>query len=436
LIVMKFGGSCLDKSRDIRRMVEILKTAEQLQPKVVLSAFKGTTDQLLSQANLAKEGSFDLGAIETKHREFLADLPSPLRAKVQPHIEELLKELRDSLTGVRYVHELTPTVLDRILAYGEKLAIHIASGYLAEEKLHGVPVSDSEAGILTDSNFGNASILEQSYQLVRERLSSVQMPLVAGFFGKDSEGRIATLGRGATDYVASFIAAAFGCRTILFKDVDGVMTADPKIVPTAKLISNIDYSTAIELGRFGSKVVFEKAVIPAMKANTPIEVKRFDKENQGTLISGTGSAGATTYMRGMAMVNISGIRALSQIGSILTELNATFADDPIVLASVFHNGFSLVTNERRVDKVCEVASSVAGANTQVDVRKALSVVALVGERFQISQVHEKLQEAHIDPLAVVKTSAGRTTCAVVERDDTDASLRSLHDGLLLNQRLD
>jgi aspartokinase len=194
----------------------------------------------------------------------------------------------------------------------------------------------------------------------------------------------------------------------------------------------MDYSTAIELGRYGSKVVFEKAIVPAMKANIPIEVKRFENENQGTLISGTGSAVAISCMRGMSLMNLSGIGALDQVGLILTGLCAAFVDDPIVAATVFRDGVSLVTSETRADKVYEIAVTVTGKDTRFEVRKALSIVALVGERFEISQVHETLRKANIETLSVMKTSTKRTICAVVNQAETEASMRSLHDGLLLN----
>ena len=432
MIVMKFGGSCLDKPDDIRRMVKILKSTSSLQPKAILSAFKGTTDQLLNQANSAKGGSFDTSKIEAKHQELVDDLPSDIRIQVQPQIQRLLKELRDTLTGVSYLRELTPLILDRIVAYGEKLATHVAAGYLAEGGLKGVPLSDSEAGILTNSNFGNATILEQSRQLVREKLGSVHIPLVAGFFGKDTDGRIATLGRGATDYVATFVAAAFGCRTILYKDVDGVMTADPKLVPNAKVISNLDYRTAIELGRYGSKVVFEKAVVPAMNAKTPIEVKPFEKESNGTLISSEGTGEATSYMKSMAMVEVSEIRGLNGAASILNELDEVYPyDDPITVASLFRNEIALVANESHSDKVVEVVRRI-GANATVNVRKGLSVVALVGRRFQQSQVYESLRKSGVEPMIVIKTPSGMTICAILDQTAIDTSVRALHDVLLMS----
>lgn len=431
LIVMKFGGSCLDKPDDIRRMVKILKSTVSLQPKAVLSAFKGTTDQLLNEASSAKGGSFDISKIKAKHQELVDDLPSGIRTQVQPQIQSLLEELRDTLTGVSYRGELTPLILDRIATYGEKLAIHVAVGYLAEGGLKGVPLSDSQAGILTNSNFGNATILEQSRQLVREKLGSIDIPLVAGFFGKDTDGRIATLGRGATDYIATFIAAAFGCRTILYKDVDGVMTADPKLVPNAKVISNLNYRTAIELGRYGSKVVFEKAVVPAMNAKTPIEVRPFEAEGGGTLISSEGAGEAISCMKSMAMVQVSEIHGLNTVALILSELDKVYPDDdPIAVAPLFKNEIALVTNENRSDKVVEVVRKI-GAEMIVNVRRDLSLVAVVGGRFRQSQVYESLRKMGVEPVIVIKTPSEMTVCAIVDQTETVASIRGLHDGLLV-----
>ena len=425
MIVMKFGGSCLDKPSDIRRMVGIIKGAEEQQPKVVLSAFKGTTDQLLNQANSAKEGSFDIGSIEAKHHELLADLSPTVRTQTEQKVDGLLNELRTVLTGVTYLRELTPTVLDRIFAYGEKLAIHIAAGYLAEEELTGVALSDSEAGITTNSNFGNATILDESYALVKEKLTNVHIPLIAGFFGKDPAGRIVTLGRGATDYVATFIAAAFECKAVLYKDVDGVMTADPKLVPNARLILKLDYATAIELARYGSKVVFEKAIIPAMRARMPIEVTRFEEEREGTLISSSGAGEATTYMRGMAAVQLSNLHGLNTVGSILSEVDRLYPDDPVVVAQIFRNEISLVTSERRGERLGEVARRING-DVGVNIRKGLAIVAVVGSRFQQPRVYEVLKEACVEPIFALKTPSGRTTFAVIDETQTDSSIRALH----------
>jgi len=430
LIVLKFGGSCLDKPDDIRRMVGIIKSNEGQQPKVVLSAFKGTTDQLLSEANSAKNGKFDIKGIESKHHDLIADLRLNWRKQTEPQVDRLLSELSDDLKQVGNLGDLTASALDRILAYGEALAIQVSVGYLAEEGLKGVPLAGVEAGILTNSNFGNAIILDESYDLVRQKLAGVRIPIVAGFFGTDKAGRITTLGRGASDYVATFLAAALRCETILFKDVDGVLTADPKIVPNARLIPNLDYPTAIEIARYGSKVLFEKAVVPAMIAKLPIEVRRFGGESRGTLVSAEGVGEAISCLKGMSIFQVSGTQSPGETSSVLNTLAEAYAGDRIAVALVFRSEMSILTNEDRNDIVSHIIGNVGGAKAKV--RKGFSLVTLVGRRFRPSQVSIALRNAHIEPAAVFATPSGTAICAILHEEDTDPAIRVIHEEVLDN----
>jgi aspartate kinase len=409
-------------------MVGIIKSNEGRQPKVVLSAFKGTTDQLLSEANSAKTGVFDIKGIESKHRDLIADLPLSRRKQTEPQVDKLLSELSNDLKQVGNRGELTAPALDRILAYGEALAIRVSVGYLAEEGLEGVPLAGIEAGILTNSNFGNATILDESYNLVRQKLAGVRIPMVAGFFGTDKDGRIATLGRGASDYVATFLAAALRCKTILFKDVDGVLTADPKIVPNARLIPNLDYSTAIEVARYGSKVLFEKAVVPAMIAKLPIEVRRFGGESRGTLVSAEGVGEAISYLKGMSIFQVSGTQSLGETGSVLNTLAEAYAGDRIAIALAFRSEISILTNEDRNDIDSHIIESAGGA--KVKVRNGFSLVTLVGKRFRPSQVSVALQNAHIEPTAVFAPPSGTAACAILHEKDTDQAIRVVHGEVL------
>jgi aspartate kinase len=409
-------------------MVGIIKSNQDQQPKVVLSAFKGTTDQLLSEANSAKNGKFDIKGIESKHHDLIADLPLSRRKQTEPQVDRLLSELSDDLRQVGDLGDLTASALDRILAYGEALAIQVSVGYLAEEGLKGVPLAGIEAGILTNSNFGNATILDESYDLVRQKLAGVRLPIIAGFFGTDRAGRIATLGRGASDYVATFLAAALRCKTILFKDVDGVLTADPKIVPNARLIPKLDYPVAIEIARYGSKVLFEKAVVPAMIAELPIEIRRFGGESRGTLVSAVGAGEAISCLKGMSIIQVSGTQSPGETGSVLNALTETFAGDRIVFALVFRGEMSILANEDREEIVSQSIGNLGGA--KVKVRMGFSLVTLVGARFRPSQVSAALQKAHIEPTAVFATPSGTATCTVLGEEDTDPAIRAIHEEVL------
>jgi aspartate kinase len=431
---MKFGGSCLDKPNDLRRMVSLVKAAEQERPKLVLSAFKGITDELLNQAISAKNDNFDIKNIESKHQQLLEELPSTVRPRLEKRLDQLLEELRNTLLGVTYLRELTPATLDRIVSYGERLAIHTAAGYMTEAGLDSVPLSDVDAGILTDSNFSNACILDESHPLIREKIAGTHVPLIAGFFGRDKAGRITTLGRGGSDYVATLLASVLGCKCVLFKDVKGVMTADPKIVEDAKLIAEMDYLTAIELGRYGSRVVFEKVVGPAMKAGIPIQVTSFLDPSKGTLISNRGEAEAISAIRNVSMIRLLRLPNLSAIASILGELAAERAVDPLILAEVFRNEISIVTPDTQIERVSQIAKKM-GEETLIKVEGNLALIAAIGKRFTASQVHETLQREKVEASAVVPGPSGITTCAIVNMQDSERSVKLLHDALGFSPRI-
>ena len=427
MIVMKFGGSCLDKANDIKRMVEIVKSAERNQPKVVLSAFKGVTDELIKQANSARDGSFDLVSIEKKHRELLTDLPESAKTATETRVDRLLKELRTILTTVSTRKELSPPALDEIVSYGERLAVQIAGGYLSAAHLEYTPLSDIDAGLLTDSTFGNATILDESYQLVRDRVGSARVPIIAGFFGRDRSGRIATLGRGGTDYVAAFIASALHCNCVLLKDVEGIMTADPKIVRNARLVSNVDYLTAIELAHYGSKVVFEKAIAPAMKARIPLKVTSFLKPNGGTLISESGQATAVSSMKDIALIRAQDMANADLIGHIMHE--GAYRNDILLTTHTGQDEIYIVTRDGKADGVAEIIRKLA-ADTQVNMTKELSLVALTGCRSEPTKVREVLQRENIETRLVSLSPSERSVCSVLNREYAEHAVRALHDHLI------
>ena len=429
MIVMKFGGSCLDTPDDVRRMVGIIKSEEKHQPKIVLSAFKGITDQLVAQANLARDGKFDLEPIERKHRQILDNLPASIGTSVEARVTELLDDLHHTLTAVSYLRELTPSTMDKIVTFGERLAIHAASGYMTEANLKSKPLSGIEAGILTNSNFGNATILDKSSELVRERVGSTHAPLIAGYFGHDEAGRIATLGRGASDYIASYVASALGCECVLYKDVDGIMTADPKVVKNAKLVAKIDYPTAIELARYGSKVLFEKAVYPAMKNGLPIRLTSFLNPGVGTVITKEGSAQVISSMRNIVMIDVREMAGLSSIATMLEQFGSASADDSVTITRASRNDISLVTVERGAEAVVKSTKRLGG-DVQVEIKKGLGLVAIVGSNLGIPQVYEPLQREKIQSHAVVKTASGRSILVVVDANDAERTTRVMHDRLL------
>ncbi len=427
MIVEKFGGSCLKGPADYRRMVGIIKSAEANEPKLVLSAVRGVTDELVRQASLAKSGQFDLSGVSSTHLGLVEALRGEARTDAVSQVEMLLDELEDRMTRVANQRQLTLPALDDVVVYGEKLAIAIALGYLAEGGLQARPLSGRDAGIVTDGVYGNASILEESRVTVRSRLEPVHLPLVAGFFGVDKAGNITTLGRGSSDYVATFIAAALGCRVVLFKDVDGVMTADPKVVPHAKLIPRLGYEAALEMARYGSKVLFEKAVMQASRAGVQIEVRSFDRPDEGTMVMEGGEGEGVSHTKSLSLVDASHFNSFKKASAVISTLDEAYGWSPPVLASMFRDGLVIVIDDSQVG-VVSAAAAAAGVG-EVDVRRAVSVVALTGKRFNVSGAADAIRKAKVEPLGVFRTPSGISTCVLVDAVDTEITVNALH-GLL------
>ena len=424
---MKFGGSCLDRPSDIKRMIEIVRAADQ--PKIVLSAFKGVTDELIRQTRLARAGSFDLEPIEKKHRNLLADLPEAGRQVTETRINQLLRDLEKSLATICTSSELTAATMDEIVSYGERLAVQITSGYLSSEHLENSPLSDFQAGLITDSRFGNASLLDESYQLVRDKIQRTQLPIIAGFFGRNKSGRIATLGRGGTDYIATFIASALHCDSVLFKDVEGVMSADPKIVKDARLLTRLDYPSAMELAHYGSKAIFEKAITPAMKNNIAIRVTSFLNSSSGTLISErSGDATAVSLLKSVACFKVP-VADQNMIPSLKREIEASHADNLLLTVDADSNEILMAVS---TESAAEMASVLDDAFPEIGVKleKGLALVAVTGSLLKPDDVREILLKEHIDVHAVSPSASGRSVCALLGSERAEHAVRILHSNVM------
>ena len=428
MIVVKIGGSCLSNKQDIRRVIEIVEKnmEKRVKPILVVSAFKGVTDELLAQAQNALTAGFDLEKMEKLHYEFIEDLSPQIKAETERRVKALFEELRRLLLGVSG-SVLSSSSKDRIVSYGEKLAAEIVAAYLNNSGFEAKPLWDKDAGIITNSNFGNGSILDESKDRIRRKLDTSYIPVVAGFFGRDKEGKTVTLGRGGSDYVATFIAAALNCEVTLFKDVDGLMTADPKIVKTASTIEKINYSDALELAYYGSKVIHEKAIIPAMKAKIPVRITNFYSPDKGTIICDGGEATAISSLSNVVKLNLFSSLKVANIASLLLGLNA-FEINPLLLTKASRHEISLVIKESEADIAQRTIREIdRKANTNVE--KGFGLVTAIG-----SNVREKGMSASkflfnkgIYVNAIARSATGRNLCVVVNREDVPTATQALHD---------
>lgn len=327
-IVMKFGGTSLSDGKRIRNAAELVKRYKgQIEEiAVVASAMGGVTDDLIGAAERAKAGerAYVEGFLERlskRHLDALEEAVSDpgLRGELAGNIERELSDLGRALIGVSYLSELTPRSRDYILSFGERLSTRILCGALRDLGMRAEYFTGFEAGIITDANFGEAAPI---YELARERVKAVlegrlrsgSIPVVTGFIGGTADGIVTTLGRGGSDYTATILGALLDADEVwLMTDVNGLMTADPKIVPSAKTIRRVSYSEAAEMAFFGAKSLHPRALEPVSEKGIPLRIKNtFDPDGEGTLITKEGGdrsdkvVKAVTLIKNVSLITVSG----------------------------------------------------------------------------------------------------------------------------------
>src|SRR5690606_13549713 len=323
--VLKFGGSSVGSVESIGRLMKILKDIDSLEerPIIVLSAMQGVTNLLSKMAEGAAVGinfSSDLRALEDLHFNVVKQLIA-VRGQnpVYTQLKIYLNELEDLLQGVFTLQELSLQTKDRILSYGERCSVllvnHVAAQYFPETM-----VVDACNLIRTDSSFGNAKVNTfESEKLIRSFVEDNprKMLFVTGFIGCNAAGKITTLGRGGSDYTAAIFGAALNADQVeIWTDVDGMLTADPRIVKKAFSLPILSYTEAMELSYFGAKVIYPPTMMPAFLKDIPIIIKNsFNPAFAGTVIQ-RDSGHSIFPIKGISSIDRVSILNLSGSGMI------------------------------------------------------------------------------------------------------------------------
>eukprot|EP01035_Chromulina_nebulosa_P016884 gene16884-22372_t len=324
-IVMKFGGSSLATAERITYVTKLIRKHVQLgyRPIIICSAMGKTTNTLLAAGEMAlNQQQVQVDSLRTMHISTAKALNLP--QSTIDKILELINELEKLLEGIRYIGELTPRTKDTLVSFGERLSVRIVASTLNQL---GVPSQSFDAwniGMKTTSDFGNGEVLAESYSNIKFSLSQhdiMIVPVITGFIGHDSKGRITTLGRGGSDLTATIVGSAVSAHEIqVWKDVDGIMTADPRLVKTAQPVSYVTYEEAAELAFFGAEVLHPISMQPAIKSNIPVRVKNsYNPTAVGTVITSTRDKSNTlvtamTSKNNVQLVDIVSTRMFGQYG--------------------------------------------------------------------------------------------------------------------------
>ena len=285
LCVMKFGGTSVGDADCVRRAADIVKSAANRHPvAVVVSAMSGVTNRLIHAARRAEAGEQDFITLTAELRdqhiralEALVRDPQK-RVPIAATLQQVLDELDRLLRGTSLLRELTPRALDAISGIGERLSAPLVAGAVAELGVRSVAISATDV-IVTDPHHGRAEPLmaptrAKAEACLRPLLNDGVIPVVTGFIAATPDGIQTTLGRGGSDYSATILGAALDAQeTIIWTDVDGVKTADPRLVPAARTIPEISYNEAAELAFFGAKVLHPNTLRPVTAAGVPVWIR-------------------------------------------------------------------------------------------------------------------------------------------------------------------
>src|SRR4051794_1430419 len=457
--VLKFGGSSLATPATIRGVGRILLEARRREPVIgVVSAFQGVTNQLLECARLAERGdggfeaAFD--AIAKRHRAAVSQLVNKRRARVRAAVDALLAELRSTLQGIHLLRHCPLRALDMTASFGERLSAFIVSAYL--DRLHGSVFVDARDFLVTDDQFTHAAVDFTATnrktnacftQLFRRSPRSI--PIVTGFIGATEDGQTTTIGRNGSDYSAAIIGAAVGASVIeIWTDVDGVLSADPRIVPAAFVLPEMTYEEAMELSYFGAKVLHSATIAPAVAKRIPILIKNtFNPTAPGTLISRKGADAAGNLAKGITSVgdlSLLTLRGPGMVGvpGVAERLFRALASRrvSVVIISQASSEHTICFGVRSVDAAAAVGAirhefqfEFHEQSMLVDVKDQQAILAVVGEGMKgrpgvAGKVFEALGRQNINISAIAQGGSERNISCVIDAPQQGRALNAIHQG--------
>jgi len=329
---MKFGGTSVADGGSVSRVVDIVESCYRAgnEVAVVVSAQRGVTDQLIAIASeLANNHNSDeigrfINSLRVRHGKVLLETAEDYADEVGILLEEQLCNLENILTAVHNLRELTPRSRDYIITFGERLNSLVVSAALKQRGIPSMILDGCEAGIVTTASHGEAVAIPASEGKIKSRvlpLLTNTVPVIMGFMGCTEKGVVTTLGRSGSDYSAALIGAAIDAdEIVIWTDVDGIMTSDPRIINDARVIPVISYHEVMELSYFGAKVMHPRSIEPAMKKDILVRVKNtFNPDHPGTAIvrgqkRDSRVVKALTYIEKVALVNICGAQMIGRPG--------------------------------------------------------------------------------------------------------------------------
>jgi bifunctional aspartokinase / homoserine dehydrogenase 1 len=459
LQVMKFGGTSVGDAACMARAAQIIASAARDGACLaVVSAMSGVTNRLIEAARRAEAGDKTagatiLGALRTQHEDALKTIvrDESARKPVEADLEAVFDEGKRLFEGTALLRELTPRTLDAVSSLGERLSAPLVSAAVRELGLRSEAVEATEV-IVTDTYHGGAEPLmdatrEQCEAVLRPMLSDGIVPVVTGFIGATTEGVLTTLGRGGSDYSATILGAALKANeVIIWTDVEGVLTADPRLVTDARTIPEISYREAAELAYFGAKVLHPKTLNPVVQAGIPVWIRNsFAPEKIGTKITPKGQSigggvKALTAIQDVALISVGGpgiVGLPDVVGRTFSTTAEVRANVLLISQSSSQNDICFIVSaadaKRTVDALRkEFAQDVAHEKVEhITIDTNIAIVAVVGENMRgtpgvAGKVFNALGRENVNLIAIAQGSSESNISFVVEEKAAKAALNAAH----------
>jgi len=457
--VLKFGGTSVGSAENIKKVKQILMGQSE-DVIVVVSALGGITDQILNAAKMAAIGTgyfqAELTKINTRHYETIDQLfEDEKQTEVKARVQLLLDELERIIQGVSLIGELTPKTLDKIGGFGERLSSLIIADYVPQAQWF-----DSSKLIRTNSDFGKAIVnFELTNQFIRTAFVSFSgIAIVPGFISSNDAGEYTTLGRGGSDYTGAIMAAAVDATSLeIWTDVNGFMTADPRVISKAYTIKTLSYSEAMELSHFGAKVIYPPTILPVYQKGIPVRIKNtMDPEAEGSLITESKLNGSDFPIKGISSISnitLITIQGLGMVGvtGISARLFGALARQNINVILI-----SQASSENSISFAIDSSSSLKAETAirqefereiqldqinKISIEDNLAIVAIVGENMKhatgvAGKLFHTIGKNGINIIAIAQGASELNISWVVKISDLRKTLNVVHESFFLSENIE
>lgn len=461
---MKFGGTSVASADKVKHVAHLIKSHSNGNEIVaVASAVRGMTDELLQISESVRKGNKgDIEKFIDKVAKLHMDIAntSMTKAKTKDELRSVLstmiKELEDVLGGMVLLGEVTSKSQDYLLSFGERLATPILCYALKDIGVKADFLTGKDAGIITDSNYGEAKPLMDTTKLrvsnkITPMLKNGIVPVVTGFVAADQNGNITTLGRGGSDYTATIIASCINADEVwLMTDVDGLMTADPRIVKDANVLKEVSYAEAMEMALFGAKYMHPRALEPLLDGSIPIRIRNtFKPENNGTFVVKNPKTDAhhivksVSVIRNTALIDVRGgsmVGAPGTAAKIFDVMGNSKVNVMMISQSPSESSISMVVRKNDLDRaVNSLELNLLGKVIKtINVTDNVAIIAAVGSGMRgikgvAARIFGAVAKRGVNVIMIAQGSSELNLAFVVNERDCEEAVRALHEEFELSK---